>query len=195
MKLLSIPMMFCFACVMGCGGKDEAKPGEGVTPDPTPDPVAKQDPTTLPGGGGGSAFHNVHYRDSELTDEGFSEWLGKQNRVGLIQLDFSGNKLTAASVAALNRADIGSVYTLKLSRNPIGDEGVELIAKHERSERLANLSLDHVGMTDRGARALAASPFVSSLMYLAVGGNDLTEAGIAALRKSPHLKDCVIDLE
>ncbi|MBW2278823.1 MAG: hypothetical protein JRF63_15125, partial [Deltaproteobacteria bacterium] len=152
----------------GCGPSDDTAPKE----------TAEQ----LPGGGGpagGSAFHNVHYRDQNLTDEGFAKWLGEQDRVGLIQLDFSGNKLTAASVEALAKVNIGSVYTLQLSRNPIGDEGVELIAKHKRSEELGNLYLDHIGMTDRGAVALAASPNVASLLYLAVGGNELTAAGIA----------------
>lgn len=191
------PMLVALGALLsfGCGSSDDnsAQPVPGAT-------ATEPDPTQLPGGGpggggGGSAFHNVHYRDAGLTDQGFAEWLGKQDKVGLIQLDFSGNQLTAASVAALNRADIGSVYTLELSRNPIGDEGAEVIAKAKRTGRLANLYLDHTGMTDRGAGALAASPFVSSLMYLAVGGNALTDAGIAALKNSPHLKDCQIDLE
>lgn len=194
MKHVSILVMSTSLLAFGCGSSDESSPGQ--KPGST---AAAQDPIQLPGGGGpgggGSAFHNVHYRDQELTDEGFAKWLGEQDRVGLIQLDFSGNKLTAASVEALTKVDIGSVYTLQLSRNPIGDDGVELVAKHKRTEELANLYLDHVGMTDRGAKALAASPYVASLLYLAVGGNQLTEAGVAALKNSPNLTKCEIDLE
>jgi hypothetical protein len=113
----------------------------------------------------------------------------------VLQLDFSGNDLTAASVAALDKADIGAVYTLHLSRNPLGDEGVEAVAKSERAAQLTNLYLDRVGMTDRGAEVLAESPKLAGLLYLAVGGNELTEAGITALENSPHLKKCDIDFE
>lgn len=189
-------LVVCALLGLGCGSSDDGSPGGR----PGGSATAEQDPTELPGGGGpggggGSAFHNVHYRDAELTDEGFAKWLAEQGQVGLIQLDFSGNKLTAAAVEALHKVDIGSVYTLELSRNPIGDAGAELIAGHQRTQEMANLYLDHTGMTDQGARALAASPYVASLLYLAVGGNQLSAEGIAALKKSPHLKNCQIDLE
>jgi hypothetical protein len=192
MKKVSVALALWGVLGLGCGSSDDSSPKQK--------PLAEPDPTELPGGGGpggggGSAFHNVHYRDAELTDEGFAKWLAKQDEVGLIQLDFSNNKLTAASVAALSKADIGSVYTLQLSRNPLGDEGVEAVLANPRTNELANLYLDHTGMTDRGARALAASPLVSSLLYLAVGGNQLSEAGVAALKNSPHLERCEIDFE
>jgi len=182
------------ALALGCGSGEDASPGaQGVTP-PVPETAAEQ----LPGGGGpggGSMFHNVRYVDEQLTDEGFAAWLAEQREnIGVLQLDFSGNRLTAASVKLLLESRIGAIYTLQLSRNPIGDDGVEAIAQSPRTRQVANLYLRGVGMTDRGAAALAASPEVASLLYLALGGNRLTETGIAALKNSPHLEHCEIDL-
>ncbi len=187
--------------------------------------------------------------DSQLTDPQFARWLAQQpDPAQPILLTLDGNQLTRAAMEALQAAPLtflnslsvsrnplgdeglrviatgsrfesveslalaetgvtavgagvvigpDSVYglsSLDLSRNPLGDEGVEALAASPYGSYLRSLYLDGVGATDRGARALASSPHLADLGYLQFRGNDLTEAGIAALRASPHLAGCTIDV-
>lgn len=126
----------------------------------------------------------------------------------------SANALPPEAAGALaSSALVASLRTLDLSQNPIGDEGVEALARGAPLGLLDALSLRGVGLTDRGlarlasarwapsslslgdnaigdegARALAASPACARLRRLDLAGNGLTDEGVEALAASPYLR-------
>src|SRR5947209_5109828 len=57
--------------------------------------------------------------------------------------------------------------------SPLGDEGVEALARLPALAHLGTLELARTNMTAAGARALAASPHLSHLTRLDVGRNTL----------------------
>ena len=72
--------------------------------------------------------------------------------------------------------------------NNIGDRGAEALAASPYLTRLAKLTLYLNGISDAGVRALAASPTLANLVGLKLHGNYLiTDAGVKALAASPHL--------
>jgi len=122
---------------------------------------------------------------------GSRAWFGS---LGVLQL--AGTGLTAAAVEALlgTESVLSNVETLDLSRNDLGDAGVEALARAPRTAGLTALALEAVGMGDRGAAALAASPLVRGLTSLSLADNRLTADGIAALRDSENLAECTLYL-
>jgi Ran GTPase-activating protein (RanGAP) involved in mRNA processing and transport len=117
---------------------------------------------------------------------------GTERFHGLEILYLKDCKISAVGARALMDPKTGlkGLWEIELSDNPIGDAGVEAIAKNGHTSMLSGLYLSNVGMTDRGARALAASPHLGKLKSLYVDGNKLTPAGIQALKESPGFPKC-----
>jgi uncharacterized protein (TIGR02996 family) len=82
---------------------------------------------------------------------------------------------------------MGGCVSLALTGNPLGDEGVAVLARTKGLASLVKLYLSETEMTDEGATALAKGAHVS-LTHLAVARNELTTAGLAALAKSKKLR-------
>ncbi|KAG9391009.1 Leucine Rich repeat [Carpediemonas membranifera] len=97
---------------------------------------------------------------------------------GLLPTEELGNLLAPASrcFASLSHANFGN--------NPLGDEGVALIARGLRNNAaLTHLDLSGVGITDRGAAALVGAVATNAaLIHLNVAHNPLGQAGVAAIR-------------
>jgi uncharacterized protein (TIGR02996 family) len=103
---------------------------------------------------------------------------------------YESNEITAVGVKALaSSPHLASLTTLSLLWNfRIGDKGIRALLKSPHLANLTSLDLSGTGLTDAGARALAASPFVTRLKTLRLWHNpDLGDAGVTALARSPHL--------
>lgn len=81
----------------------------------------------------------------------------------LVTLDLSHNQLGPAAARALAASAPRQLRSLWLYGNPIGDEGVAAIAQAPWISQLKELSLDLVGMTERGVEALVTSPHLGSI--------------------------------
>ncbi|KAJ2160441.1 hypothetical protein GGF46_002267 [Coemansia sp. RSA 552] len=86
---------------------------------------------------------------------------GLASNSNLRVLDIGGNFITHVGVRSIRDyllARDGSqmgLRTLNLSTNPLGDEGVGVLCRGLQSDcRLANLVIDNVDVTDRGARVI-----------------------------------------
>jgi len=100
----------------------------------------------------------------------------------LVALDLGANDLddleTLLSIAfvRLSRLDLGS--------NPLGSTGARSLAGSPRLAALRDLRLANVGLSDGGARALAAGHF-PMLHSLDMAGNDMGPGGAASLLGAP----------
>lgn len=128
---------------------------------------------------------------NQIGDEGALA-LGQSEKVkGVNRLDVSNNGLTLEGIKALFGKDsklTGPIW-IDVSGNEIGDEGVSIILENTYIEHLEGLVLRRIGLTDAGAEALSKASERMKLQYLDVSGNNLTEAGRAALSNSPSLKN------
>ena len=94
----------------------------------------------------------------------------------ITKINLRGNSITHAGVAQLKEALIESlsVTSLDLGHNPLGDEGVRLVAGAlEACSTVEDLSLDSTGMGAKGLIALTlAAADHPSLRYLNLEGAD-----------------------
>lgn len=105
-------------------------------------------------------------------------------RRGLVaQVKVSGERFLAEGDALFELAPIQHVDLTA----PLGP--IEAIAASPLLARLTSLSISHLkdAVGDRGAMALAASPHVARLRWLALLEADIGEAGVHALAASPSL--------
>jgi uncharacterized protein (TIGR02996 family) len=92
---------------------------------------------------------------------------GVEELARLRRLDVGSNRITAADAVALfSSPHLASLRELTASCNPMGDAGVEAIAK--RMDRLTTLRVDDVEMGAPGVAAIAGAAFVSRLERLAI---------------------------
>lgn len=150
-----------------------------------------------------SGLKRLGLRDNALTDTAL-QWLAdSEGGASLEGLAFGGNRPTArgiralanarlpalshlglwncqlgvASVSRLVEGSLGSVTELSLASNPIGDDGVQVLAESAFSERLERLRLASCGIGDAGAKHLANSPSLRDVGLLDVRGNGFGERG------------------
>ncbi|MBY0228736.1 MAG: TIGR02996 domain-containing protein [Gemmataceae bacterium] len=116
----------------------------------------------------------IHVSDAAII--GF--WPGALQRLEL--LDLRDNVISQAGAAVLARSG-GSLRTLWLVNNPVGDEGARAFAE-ACPPALRCLDLSHCGITDAGARALAGSPLINELEEIALRGNTFRPETWAMLR-------------
>ena len=92
--------------------------------------------------------------------------------------------------------DLPFVTQLRLSRNEIGDSGVEALSSTMFGRpfgffgllpRLTHLDLEWNGIEDSGAAALSKAPHLASLTVLNLGWNSIGASGAEALSKATHL--------
>jgi hypothetical protein len=126
-----------------------------------------------------------------LGDEGVTT-LANAPLTNLRDLCLSGSGCGDAGATALARAPLSNLTHLYLADNVIRARGVTALAG---SAHLANLThfdvstpeLDEGAAGDEGASALAASPYLGNLTWLALGGNGVGDAGAEALARSRRL--------
>jgi uncharacterized protein (TIGR02996 family) len=112
------------------------------------------------------------------------------------ELDLSANHLGPEGMAALVAQPLPpSLRRLHLWGNDIGPEGAMILAGWPYLSQLTSLDLHMSGgmgaISVEGAEALAASPYLASLLDLNVGHNAIGLEGKATLEQSPHLRNLI----
>jgi uncharacterized protein (TIGR02996 family) len=96
-------------------------------------------------------------------------------------LDLSRNRLGAGAAAALAASSGGAALRhLHLCDCQVRDAGAQALAGAP-FDRLLGLDLERNGISDEGARRLAAAPGLPELVFLTMRGNPVTDAGAEAL--------------
>jgi uncharacterized protein (TIGR02996 family) len=109
----------------------------------------------------------------------FAQWLGERSvREGLL------------ARAAAESPHLGSLKSLHLGRNRLGDAGVGWLADAPHLAGLEDLDLSENELTDGAAWVLAGCPRFARLRRLELAGNSLSADGAAALAGSGYLARC-----
>lgn len=152
-------------------------------------------------------LRKLNLSESELGDEGLQSLAGSPCLAKVSVLWIDGNNLTAAGIHALTRSPaaatlrflnlgwhpgIGSTGAKHLASSPsladlrdlylshygIGDAGVEVLAKCSEPFEVAPAETQwDNGISDTGARALAASPYLAGLRWFNMQDNEIGAAG------------------
>lgn len=114
-----------------------------------------------------------------LTDAAFAKLLAD----GAIpdnanHIDLSGNRLTAASLAALGQRKLAVLTGLVLDGNPVGDGGARALAEATGLRGVRHLSVARTGLTGTGVATLVSGLHLTSL---GLDGNTIGADGFAAL--------------
>eukprot|EP00698_Gefionella_okellyi_P018477 TRINITY_DN5537_c0_g1_i1.p1 TRINITY_DN5537_c0_g1~~TRINITY_DN5537_c0_g1_i1.p1 ORF type:complete len:570 (-),score=133.12 TRINITY_DN5537_c0_g1_i1:22-1731(-) len=141
-------------------------------------------------------------RDNAITDEGLRPLCNVlQSHPSVTALDLSFNDITSEGVRAiayLLRANISMTH-LTLGCNQIGNEGVRQIvtAIQENPESmLSNLTLDNNGITEAGAKSLAALIAKSNrLTDVELQDNRIGDAGAQALGEALKSSPSLVNLD
>lgn len=134
--------------------------------------------------------------DNRVGDAGVERLAASPKVVGVNHLDLGYNGITGATLSRLVGPETkltGPTY-LSLAGNALPDAWLQALAAGPFPPHLRDLNLRRTGLTDEGARALAALPF-GKLERLNVSGNALTAAGRAALSAAPWARRCRITFD
>lgn len=102
---------------------------------------------------------------------------------GLEVMELGRNDLDARSTWSITGAcHAGKVTRLRLDGNPLGDWGVEDLARSKGMTHLRSLDLARCGITTDGAMALAESPHLSGVSQLNLADNPIGPRGQQLLR-------------
>jgi len=128
-------------------------------------------------------------RGNVIDDGGFA-LLVSSPQLRLRRLDLGANVLRLTNRRALALLPkLCQLSSLSLSDNHhLEPEVIKSLTRINWS-RLTELSLDHTGIDDEGARALAQAPGLSRLTALSLIGNKISVEGAIALAESPYLGD------
>lgn len=125
--------------------------------------------------------------DSKLTDEGLARWLAQQaDPAQPVMLTLDGNQLTAEGMRWLGKASLHFLNSLSVSRNPLGDEGLTVIATTQLFESVETLVLAEAGITAEGAKVVIGPNSVYGLAILDLSRNSLGDEGVVAIAESPY---------
>jgi uncharacterized protein (TIGR02996 family) len=109
--------------------------------------------------------------------------------IGLRALDLTGCGLSGSGVAALDAPTFSRLRQLHLAHNPVGLQGVRILAGSVNLRQLAVLRLGGRGCAagEEVARVLASSRCLTELTHLTLLGSSIRPAGAAALASSATL--------
>jgi hypothetical protein len=183
---LALPLLIAALALGSCRGAtpaaaaDETTADENATEAPPP-PPPREAPMTAP------PLHKIRQPNAGLTDEAFIEWLATFTNAKMpIKIEMDGNKLTVKSVQAIADSGLEYLEYLSLSGNPIGDEGLSLIATTEFFAGVYHLGLANTGVTAKGAAVVIGPNSVYGLNSLDLSHNALGDDGVIALFESPY---------
>jgi Ran GTPase-activating protein (RanGAP) involved in mRNA processing and transport len=95
--------------------------------------------------------YHVDFRGRKWTDAEFERALTElPPRPGAMQFSLEGNRLTARALTILAKADLPAILLLNLDANPIGDEGLQVLAATPRFDTIGVLHLRRTGISAAG---------------------------------------------
>ncbi len=117
-------------------------------------------------------------------DEGLAALARWRRARGVRDLSLEGAGITAEGVLAVVRSgDLRGLWRLGLGDNEeIGDEGIAALANCPDLADLRDLDIYAVGLTDEGAEALIASPYLSAGLEVCLFDHDFSAETEAALQ-------------
>ncbi len=185
--MVAVAALMCLAAfaMTSCRGTPTAAAADDTTAaDPAdeiqPLPPPRESPMTAP------PFDKIRWLDDGMTDEKFIEWLGTfANKKRPFAIEMDGNQLTVKSIQAIMDSGLEHLSSLHLSGNPIGDEGLTLIATSDYFGSVYSLGLANTGVTAKGAAVVIGPNSVYGLNSLDLSQNALGDEGVIALFESP----------
>jgi uncharacterized protein (TIGR02996 family) len=129
-----------------------------------------------------AALRKLSLSANELKPAAFQSLASAGWVAGLVELRLGATGMSRQGLGRLldSRHLLRPRY-IDLDGNRFGDGGVEALARSPLLERVWHLGLSLCGLTDRSARALAASPYLGDLSLLSVWGNEFSPAAQGAL--------------
>jgi Ran GTPase-activating protein (RanGAP) involved in mRNA processing and transport len=108
-------------------------------------------------------------------------------------IDLSGCQLPPEGLRALLDAPVGAhLAELRLSTNPLGEQGALLLAQHDAPREVVDLS--HQDLSGVGLRALVGAPWIASLRALGLAGTDLDADDARAIHEADGLDLRTLDM-
>lgn len=105
------------------------------------------------------------------------------NSLGAPELHILFNRVPRSGETFPNR-----LRQLDLSRNPLGDHGMRVLAVCPHLEGLQVLRLAGCGVGDDGVRVLAEGPYLNNLLELDLSNNPISDTGCRVLLHPPQLR-------
>ncbi|MBM4321518.1 MAG: hypothetical protein FJ125_16635 [Deltaproteobacteria bacterium] len=115
-----------------------------------------------------------------MTDAELERALGElPPRPGAMQFSLEANRLTARGLRILATAELPAILLLNLDGNPIGDEGLEVLAATPRFDTIGVLHLRATGISSQGlSSALSRIGDSWTLRDLDVSENPIGDAAV-----------------
>ncbi len=123
----------------------------------------------------------LHLAEARFGGEGLAALLTSGNLPFLNWLNLSRIELEPGDLDHLPDSGRDSSLDLDLSHNPLGDEGIQLLAQWPGLQGVVLLDLSETEMGDDGAAALVHSEYADNLVSLVVWGHEMTGLGITNL--------------
>ncbi|MEZ4235513.1 MAG: transglycosylase domain-containing protein [Myxococcota bacterium] len=145
------------------------------------------------GAGSGEAFassalplEELGLRSNSLGDEGVRALARGEHRWKVLEL--SGNGASAAALEALlTSATTGSLRSLTLQGNPLGDAGADVLAAHA-PEALDHLDLGRCGLSPGGVARAASSPRLGGVRGFWLSDTPLDPVAAGAIGALPSVR-------
>ncbi len=129
------------------------------------------------------ALRALHLAGSGLEARDMARLAGSGLLERLEVLNLESNRIGAEGLEALGGAGLGSLRTLKLGHNQLGDAAVAAWARSLGAEpsKLSHLDLAHDRLRGEALEALASCEALRGLGWLKLNGNNLGAGGLAAI--------------
>jgi len=115
---------------------------------------------------------HLSFKNKELIDEDLPFIVAYINKLGLVDIDLSGNKIGPAGARLLASTNLKK---LNLSNNEIGNDGARELSKNST---IADLNVENNNITADGVESLVSNP---NIKILGIMNNPFLEEGANAL--------------
>lgn len=133
----------------------------------------------------------LEWRGSPLDQPSLAKVVTHPPLAGLAVLDLQHAVREPSVMNALAASILTGLRTLAIGSNPIGDDGIDIVAQCPALATLEALFSGYAHIGDRGAQALVSTPVLNRLRVLSLRGNAISPAlqsQLASSTQLPHLE-------